>query len=63
MIWTNVSASGARIKGDGNAASVDEAFSQVSSGADIAFANGFAGGIFLASGTADVDAADSRLNT
>tara|TARA_R110000868_G_scaffold397521_1_gene670241 strand:- start:2133 stop:7250 length:5118 start_codon:yes stop_codon:yes gene_type:complete len=58
MLWTNVSTSGARIEGDGNAAQVDEAFTQVSSGAEMAFNDRFTGGVFLASGTGDVDVAD-----
>lgn len=58
MIWTNVSASGARIEGDGNAAQVDEAFTQVSSGAEMTFNDRFTGGVFLASGSGDVDVAD-----
>jgi hypothetical protein len=60
MIWTNVSGSEANLKGDGNAAGVDEAFSQVSSGAELAFNQRFTGGIFLASGTGDVDIADGQ---
>ncbi|WP_417493943.1 hypothetical protein [Maricaulis sp.] len=58
MIWTNVSGSGAALSGDGNAAGVDETFSQVSSGAEYTFGDQFAGGIFLASGTGDVDVAN-----
>jgi len=58
MIWTNVSASEAALKADGNGAGVDEAFSQVSSGAEYAFGDQFAAGLFLASGTGDVDIAN-----
>ena len=60
MIWTNVSGSEASLKADGNAAGVDEAFSQVSSGAELAFNDRFTGGVFLASGTGDVDVADGQ---
>tara|TARA_R110002073_G_scaffold26260_8_gene86339 strand:- start:4097 stop:9196 length:5100 start_codon:yes stop_codon:yes gene_type:complete len=58
MIWTNVSASEAALKADGNGAGVDEAFSQVSSGAEYAFGDQFAAGLFLAAGTGDVDIAN-----